>query len=99
MISNVKIKTVKRDVGLSKENMYLYIIYNYCWIHYDCGMRNSIAKEIIEPRFIQSHWFHMLAPLSTWPQQRMCVSDETQLSKARVKLCYHKFLARLPQTT
>ena len=40
----------------------------------------------------------MLAPLTTKPQQQTCPQDETQLVKSRIKLCNHKFLARLSQT-
>ena len=47
---------------------------------------------MIEPRSIQSQWIHMLA-------QHMCIHDENQLLKSCIKLRYHKFLARLPQTT
>ena len=54
---------------------------------------------MIEPRFIPLEWFHMLVPLSTRPQHHMSIRDENQLSKSCIKLHYHKFLARLPQTT
>ena len=41
----------------------------------------------------------MLALLTSRPRQLTCAHDEHQLSKSRIKLRYHKFLARLPQTT
>ena len=52
---------------------------------------------MIESRSIQSQWFYMLAPLTTRPQHHMCMRDENQLLKLRVKSDYHKFLARLFQ--
>ena len=33
---------------------------------------------MIEPRSIQSQWLRMLAPLTTRPQQHMCMYDENQ---------------------
>ena len=50
------------------------------------------------PWSIQSQWFHILVPLSTRLQQHMCIHDENQLLKSRIKLRYHKVLVRLPQT-
>ena len=55
--------------------------------------------KMIEPRSIQLLWFHMLAPLTTKPQQNMRIRDENQLLKSHSKHCYHKFLAHLAQTT
>ena len=46
---------------------------------------------MIEPRSSQSQWFHMLA-------QHICMHDENHLLKSCIKLRYHKFLARQPQT-
>ena len=44
---------------------------------------------MIEPRSIQSQWLPMLmAPLTTWPQQHMCMHDENQLLKSCIKLRY-----------
>ena len=48
---------------------------------------------------IQLQWFHMLLRLTTRPEQHMDIRDETQLLKSHIKLCYHKFLARLLLTT
>ena len=53
---------------------------------------------MIEPHYIQSLSFHMLAPLTTRPQQHMCIRDENYLLKSCIKLHYHKFFGRLPQT-
>ena len=43
---------------------------------------------MIEPRSIQSQWFHALAPLPTRPQKHMCMHDENQLLKSCIKLRY-----------
>ena len=52
---------------------------------------------MIEPRSIQSQWCHMLAPLTTRPQQHLCNRDENQLLKSCIKFRYYKFLERLPE--
>ena len=46
------------------------------------GIRKPMANLMIEPRSIQSQWFHVLAPLTTRPQQHMCIQDENQLLKS-----------------
>ena len=43
---------------------------------------------MIEPRFIQSTWFPMWAPLTTGPQQHLWMHDENQLLKLCFKLRY-----------
>ena len=53
---------------------------------------------MIEPRSVQLQWFHMLVPLASRPQQRMCIRDENHLLKSCYKLHCYKFLVRLTQT-
>ena len=43
---------------------------------------------MIEPKSLQSHCFPMLAPLTTGPQQHMCMHDENQTLKSCVKVHY-----------
>ena len=43
---------------------------------------------MIEPRSIQSQWLPMLSPLTTRPQQHMCMHEENQLLKSCIKLRY-----------
>ena len=57
-----------------------------------------MANKMVEPTFIQSQWFHMLAFLTITPQHHMCILDENQILKSCIKLHYHKFLAHPPHT-
>ena len=68
------------------------------WIYYNFEIKKPMANLMIESRSIQSQRFHLLAPLTNKPQQHMCIHDENQLLKSRIKI-YQKFLVRLPQTT